>query len=114
MGTIRRSAKPVLALNIISAGAGGAAFLLGGDFQTVYFLAMLAITGFVFVSATMEDVRMTPTGTQIRRALFKSGHPYSPERHREALENANVIVAIGGIMLAETIGISLAVAILRP
>lgn len=112
MGVLGRSARPVLALNVVSLVAGGLGFLFGGDFRTVFFLAMLALTGFIFVSASLEDIRMTPTGTQIRRALFKEGAPYSAQRHKEALETANVMVAIGGIMLAETIGISLVVAIL--
>jgi hypothetical protein len=111
LGAMERSVKPILALNIICAAAGALGLLISGDFQTFYFLSMLTVTGFVLISAGLEDVRMTPTGTQIRRALFKSGHPYSPERHKEALETANVMVAVGGILLAEMIGISLALAI---
>jgi len=95
-------------------GAGGLAFLLGGDFQRLFFLTMLAETGFILVSAGLEDIRSTPTGTQIRRVVFKRAPPYSPQRHREALETANVMVVLGGLLFAETIGISLVVTLFGP
>ena len=113
MGVLQRSAKAVVVLNLIAFAIGGLGLLADGDFQRWFFLAMLTEAGFILISAGLEDIRMTPTGTQIRRALFKQGAPYSAARHKEAQGTANVMVGVGGIVLAEAVGISLAFVILH-
>jgi len=108
---MRRSVKPILAINGLCALLGVVGAVLRNDFLTIYFLSILLITGLALMGAGVEDISMTPTGTAVRRALLRSGPPYSPQRHREAQETANVFIVVGGILFAETVGIGLLVAL---
>jgi len=107
---MRRSVKPILAINGMCGILGMAGAFLWHDFLTLFFLSILLVTGFALMGAGVEDISMTPTGTAIRRALLRSGPPYSPQRHKEAQETANVFIVVGGILFAETVGIGLLVA----
>lgn len=111
MDAVRLAVKPILMLNAICLILAGVGTLLGIDFQTLFFLSMMTVTAFALLGAGVEDISMTPTGSAIRRALLKTGPPYSPARHKEALESANRMIAVGGILFAEVVGVSLAITI---
>jgi len=106
MSFFRSYAVPVAVLNIPAAGVAGVVYLFGGDLARAFYLVMLLEAGFAFIFAGWEDVRASPLGTALRRALFKHRVPYSIGRHKEALSTANRMVFTGVLLFAETILIS--------